>query len=283
MQSLPGIQSRSPRNIEAYRGKNDPEAIKAVAKEMEALFAYELIKVMRETTDMPSQGAFGNDTYMSMFDMELSRLFAERGLGLQESLEKGLSSIARIAEKPAPRNKPQEQARKEAQTENRPSSILPKTDKAEALNETPDQDRNQDQKKALMTEIKSLLPDIERQRISSGYGLRNDPFSGGQKFHHGVDIPAPQGTAIHAVRKGIVFFSGEQRGYGNVVIIDHGDGFMTKYAHNQANLVKEGEAVDTGSVIARVGTTGKSTGPHIHFEVLYKGRDVSPGTLLAQG
>jgi Rod binding domain-containing protein len=80
-------------NLEALKGRKDPEAVKVVAKEMETLFAYELIKAMRETTDTMSKGGFGGDAYMSIFDMELARLFAERGLGLQEMLLKGMNRI----------------------------------------------------------------------------------------------------------------------------------------------------------------------------------------------
>jgi len=236
-------------SLEAAGGNNDPKAIKAVAKEMESLFAFEMIKVMRETTNSSSEGTLGNDTYMSMFDMELSRLFAERGLGLQDMVEKGLTSIA----------------------DKKNQVSLP-----QQTNQTPSQ------KQELQSEIKSLLPDIQHARISSGYGMRKDPFTGEHKFHQGVDIPAPAGTDIHAIRGGKVLFSGEQRGYGNVVILDHENGFVTKYAHNQKNLVKEGDEVDAGSVIAQVGSTGKSTGSHIHFEVLYKGQAVSPSMLLAQ-
>jgi murein DD-endopeptidase MepM/ murein hydrolase activator NlpD len=96
-----------------------------------------------------------------------------------------------------------------------------------------------------------------------------------------LDIPATEGTDIHPVRRGTVVFSGEQHGYGNVVIIDHGDGFLSKYAHNQINLVEQGQVVDIESVIAKVGSTGRSTGPHVHFEVLYKGEHVHPDILLA--
>jgi murein DD-endopeptidase MepM/ murein hydrolase activator NlpD len=236
-------------SLNAAGDNTDPKALKTVAKEMEALFAYEMIKVMRETTNSSSEGTLGNDTYMSMFDMELSRLFAERGLGLQDMLEKGLTSIA----------------------EKKNLAVLPQT-----TNQT------QNQKQELRLEIKSLLPDIQHARISSGYGMRKDPFTGEHKFHQGMDIPAPAGTDIHAIRGGKVVFSGEQRGYGNVVILDHGNGFITKYAHNQKNLVKEGAEVHEGSVIAQVGSSGKSTGSHIHFEVLYKGQAVSPDVLLAQ-
>jgi murein DD-endopeptidase MepM/ murein hydrolase activator NlpD len=132
-----------------------------------------------------------------------------------------------------------------------------------------------------LSQIKSLLPDNDRTRVSSDYGIRQDPFTGDLKFHYGLDIPAQEGTPVHPVRKGTVVFSGEQPGYGNVVIIDHGDGFMTKYAHNMSNLVQRGEEVTPGSVIAQVGCTGKSTGSHLHFEVLYKGKHVDPRLLLA--
>ncbi|MEW6417042.1 MAG: rod-binding protein [Nitrospirota bacterium] len=86
------------RNIEEYRGRNDPEAIKAVTKEMEALFAYELIKAMRKTTNTESEDGLGRDTYMSLFDMELARLFAERGFGLQDTLLKGISRLVEKTE-----------------------------------------------------------------------------------------------------------------------------------------------------------------------------------------
>jgi len=246
MQTVPSIPVPPMSSIESLRGRDDPEAIKAVAMEMESLFAYEMIKAMRETTNTSSEGMLGNDTYTSMFDMELSRLFAQRGLGLQEMLGKGLTSIAEKAQ----------------------------NGKSEA--------KAPEERQSLRTEIKSLLPDQPHLQVSSKYGMRDDPFSGERKFHQGVDIPAPEGTAIHALRQGTVVFSGIQHGYGNVVILDHGEGLMTKYAHNKINLVQEGEKVDAGSVIAQVGTTGKSTGSHVHFEVLYRGRSINPETLLAE-
>lgn len=91
MQNLPGIQRPVIRSVEEIKGRNDPEAIKAVAKEMESLFAYEMIKAMRETSGLFAKGGLGKDTYMSMFDLELSKLFAERGLGLQDMFVKQLT------------------------------------------------------------------------------------------------------------------------------------------------------------------------------------------------
>ena len=247
MKDLSGIQQPFTGNVEALRGRKDPEAVKAVAKEMESLFVYEMLKVMREASGPSSSGNLGSDTYTSMFDMELSKVIAKRGLGLAETLAKGLSTKA-------------------GKTGQAPAQPSP---------------GGQSQNPAPVSEIKSLLPDVHSPHISSGYGMRHDPFSGELKFHHGLDIPAPAGTDVHPVRPGTVLFSGEQSGYGNVVIIDHGNGFTSKYAHNQVNLVQEGEKVDSASIVARVGSTGKSTGSHVHFEVSYEGRNVDPGMLLA--
>jgi murein DD-endopeptidase MepM/ murein hydrolase activator NlpD len=131
-------------------------------------------------------------------------------------------------------------------------------------------------------ELKAILPGNRDIRISSDFGPRKDPIRGDRKFHHGLDIPAPVGTGIHPVKKGTVRFSGEQEGYGNVVIIDHDDGFVSKYAHNAANLVSTGDPVGPETIIATVGSTGRSTGPHVHFEVAYQGKTVDPRVLLAQ-
>ncbi len=97
--------------------------------------------------------------------------------------------------------------------------------------------------------------------INSGYGPR------GAGFHDGIDIGAPEGTPIHAVEKGEVIYSDQIRGYGNIVIIRHAGGIVSVYAHNQINLVHDGQIVEQGEVIAKVGSTGRTTGPHLHFEI----------------
>jgi lipoprotein NlpD len=97
--------------------------------------------------------------------------------------------------------------------------------------------------------------------INSGFGPR------GASFHDGIDIAAPEGTAIRAVEHGEVAYSDQLRGYGNIVIIRHADGFVSVYAHNEMNLVREGQQVARGEVIAKVGSTGRVTGPHLHFEI----------------
>ncbi len=113
-------------------------------------------------------------------------------------------------------------------------------------------------------------------RISSYFGMRKHPITGRWKMHDGVDIAAPAGTPIHAVGAGRVVYSGWQKGYGNIVVIEHAGGVVTKYAHNEVNLVDVGDEVNAGDVVARVGSTGMSTGPHVHFEVRYAGRTVDP-------
>ena len=112
--------------------------------------------------------------------------------------------------------------------------------------------------------------------ISSYFGARPDPFDGQRARHTGIDIAVPLGSAVHAVAEGMVVYAGERSGYGNVVEIDHGNGYMTRYAHNSALLVHPGERVKVGQEIAMAGSTGRSTGPHVHFEVWYKGRVVNP-------
>ncbi|MDT7897618.1 MAG: peptidoglycan DD-metalloendopeptidase family protein [Armatimonadota bacterium] len=114
--------------------------------------------------------------------------------------------------------------------------------------------------------------------IVSGFGYRRHPILGGVRFHYGVDIAAPFGTTIRAAADGVVVFAGWRRAYGNTVIIDHGNGLATLYAHCSELLVSEGAVVRQGQPIARVGSTGLTTGPHLHFEVRRYGEPVNPLT-----
>ncbi len=113
-------------------------------------------------------------------------------------------------------------------------------------------------------------------RVSSPYGYRTHPIFGTTKFHSGIDIPAPTGTPATAIDNGTVIFSGVQNGYGNTVMIKHDDGKVTLYAHNSQNLVSVGQRVSKGQAVARIGSTGYSTGPHLHFEVRVNGKHVNP-------
>jgi len=112
--------------------------------------------------------------------------------------------------------------------------------------------------------------------ITSKFGFRNHPIYKRTKFHAGVDFASKRGTPVLATADGVVVFSGWQSGYGRMVEIRHMDGLKTRYAHNQKNLVKEGDMVKKGQTIAKLGSTGRSTGPHVHFEVRKNGEAVNP-------
>lgn len=116
--------------------------------------------------------------------------------------------------------------------------------------------------------------------MSSRYGRRTDPFNGKIAWHSGVDFAGKSGSEIIAVASGVIIESGERNGYGGMIKINHGNGFQTRYAHNKKNLVKTGDVVKKGQVIALMGSTGRSTGPHVHFEVYKYGRPVDPATYI---
>ncbi len=117
---------------------------------------------------------------------------------------------------------------------------------------------------------------VENGVITSGVGIRVDPFGSGKLvFHRGIDIAVPVGTPVHATRKGKVAFAGERRGYGFTVIVEHSNGDRTLYGHNSMVRVSPGESVEPGTIIAFSGNTGRSTGPHVHFEQLPSGRPIN--------
>ncbi|HIJ65027.1 MAG TPA: M23 family metallopeptidase [Candidatus Hydrogenedentes bacterium] len=113
-------------------------------------------------------------------------------------------------------------------------------------------------------------------RLTSGFGLRKDPFTGQMAHHNGIDLAAPAGTRIHAFLPGTVTFSGWAPGYGRSVIVRHDNGLETVYGHNAKNLVKTGQGVSQHTPVALVGSTGRATGPHLHFEVRKNRRPVDP-------
>ena len=285
-----------PGGIEALRGRKDPEALRAAAREMESLFAYEMVKAMRATAGGAASGkGFGGDVYGSLFDMELGKVLASRGLGLQEILLRGIGrgrpsgTEVKGPTRGEAANAPETSedlhgmtpgARTNASpppaVENVPSALPPPETGANAS--PPPAVENVP---SIASPPGSGFPIRDGGRVSSGFGYRKDPFTGGIVFHRGMDIAAAAGTAVYPVRGGKVTFSGHQKGYGNVVIVDHGDGFVTKYGHNRANLVDTGTLVGPDTVIAEVGDTGRSTGPHLHFEVSYEGKNVRPETVLA--
>lgn len=127
--------------------------------------------------------------------------------------------------------------------------------------------------------ITSAIPQgrpIKGGFLSSAYGYRIDPFNGKKTFHSGIDFSAKEGSKVIAVADGLVSYTGKRNGYGQIVEIDHGNGYVTRYAHNKKIIVKTGDRIKKGEAIALVGSTGRSTGPHVHFEVLREGEKVNP-------
>jgi murein DD-endopeptidase MepM/ murein hydrolase activator NlpD len=154
-------------------------------------------------------------------------------------------------------------------------------------------DEQADQNTDLYTMIESRLLEARLQLlmvpnsrpvegpVGSGFGFRSDPFTGRPALHTGLDFPADTGAAIHAAAGGLVLFSEYHPQYGNVVEIDHGRGLVTRYAHSSKVLVRAGDIVKRDQLIALVGTSGRSTGPHLHFEVLVDGVPQNPAKFLA--
>jgi murein DD-endopeptidase MepM/ murein hydrolase activator NlpD len=150
-----------------------------------------------------------------------------------------------------------------------------------------------DDREYKLTVLESLLMDRSRRErvmpsgkpvesgwLSSKFGKRADPFTGKQEHHDGVDFAGKEGSGVVAVGDGVVSWAGKRYGYGNMVEITHGDGYVTRYGHNKKPLVEIGETVKKGQLIALMGSTGRSTGPHVHFEVLLNGKTVNPGKYI---
>jgi murein DD-endopeptidase MepM/ murein hydrolase activator NlpD len=241
----------------AANGNAAPNEKQKAAQEFVSLLFLEVLKAMRAS--IPKGGLFESeslqsDVYMTLADTEVSRAIAGReGMGLRKIIEKALDRSAAKAIEPSA-------------TKSLDSTV------ARPLN---------------LSAVKTHDAGIENRHshdldapamgvVSSGFGLRADPFTGENKFHKGLDIAAPLGSPIKAAAAGKVAFSGWADGYGNLVTLDHGDGISTRYAHTAANLVNAGDDVAAGQEIALVGSTGRSTAPHLHFEVHKNGRPIDP-------
>lgn len=137
--------------------------------------------------------------------------------------------------------------------------------------------------KATKLKKDTVFPTIKNSPITSGFGWRIHPITGNRRFHYGIDFGAPTGTPIYAFKAGLVKFAGWKGGYGKAVIINHGAGFSTLYGHASKLSVRKGERVVLGQVIGKIGSTGDSTGPHLHFEVRLNNKPVNPRPYLQQG
>lgn len=241
----------------------DPEAIKKAAQEFESLFVHQLFKSMRAT--IPKGGltdaGFGGEVFTDMLDQEYAQTASRTGqigmadliagqLGLENSIRPALNSRRMRATRAYSATAAQAAARA--------------ADKAAApRNDLPG----------------GWIVPVEGRK-SSAFGMRKLADEDHARMHKGLDIAAPTGTPIRAAQGGEVIFAGRKGGYGNTVILDHGDGLTTLYAHAAAIDVAAGDRVDAGAVIASVGSTGRSTGPHLHFELRRDGDPVDPAPAL---
>jgi murein DD-endopeptidase MepM/ murein hydrolase activator NlpD len=247
-----------------------PQDLKSAAAELSSLFVFQMLEVMRRT--VPKSGllhqGFAHDTYVSMFDQEIARTIARReDFGLTAMLQRQLKGSGADRQVPG-----------------QPSTALsrpPAVSQQPTINSTAQKETAIDayRQHTVLMDSRFMMP-VEGQR-TSGFGMREHPIDHAERLHGGMDIAAPAGTPIRAAAAGQVIFSDTQAGYGNVVVIQHVEGYSTLYAHNTANLVPVGTTVSQGQPIATVGDTGRATGPHVHFEIRQDGKRLDPVTLLA--
>lgn len=149
-------------------------------------------------------------------------------------------------------------------------------------------DQSSDDLNSLITDVEKKLKYLESKpnlmptsgKITSPYGYRKNPFGRGREFHTGIDIANNSSTKIKAAGKGVVTFAGYNSGYGKMIVISHGYGYQSVYGHNRELLVKVGDKVEKGQLISEMGNTGRSTGPHLHFEVRLYGKTVNPKNVI---
>ena len=243
---LPARQSllKKAESIAARSLPGDPDQRRKIAQEFTSFLYLEMLKAMRAATaqDQAGEGeSLSRDLYTSMMDAEVARLAAKRdSTGFAKAVERALDR--------APATVP-------------PTEVIGPS--APEIGTDP---------AASITPVAGV--------ISSAFGMRADPLNNHNKFHHGVDIAAPSGAPVKAAAAGKVVFSGQVAGYGNLIEVDHGAGWLTRYGHNSNNLVERGDTVAAGQRIALVGRSGRATGDHVHFEVRRGGKAVDPALFL---
>ncbi len=221
--------------------------LREVAQEFEAVFIAQILKVMRETIEESglTDAGPGKSIYTELFDQEVALSLARRGaLGISDLLYENLSDIVAEGEE---------------------KSGSPESVGAFSRDSLP--------------EARDLKLPVEGT-LTSGFGFRRDPFSHRMRFHKGVDITAPEGSQVVAATAGEVISAGFEKGYGNTILVQHAGGFQTRYGHLREISVKVGNKVAAGSPIGSVGSTGRSTGPHLHFEVIRMGQPVNPASIF---
>lgn len=250
--------------VQGVSGAKQKAELKKVSQEFEAVFIAHLLKVMRETIEESGllEGGFGKSTYTELFDQEVSLSLARRGaLGISNLLYKNLSEKNNNTEKQKSDQTPDGDATGSSAISSNPS---PKASNAHTASEE---------------EISDFQLPVHAH-ISSAFGMRKDPFSHQAKFHKGLDLSAPEGMNVVPALAGTVVFAGYMNGYGNTVVVQHSGELQTRYGHMGSIAVRVGDTVDSQNTLGTVGSTGRSTGPHLHFEVIRNGLAVDPAAKL---
>lgn len=279
-----------------------------LAQEFEAMLMLQMVRQMRQSllSEEDQEQGLGNDRWTETFDVEYARYLTEKGggVGLADFIRSQLDAKA-ASQSPAA-GAPGSTAlgtagAGEPRTSDRPSVVPlaipspvpvaipaaipaahPTAAPSAAPLAAPVGARAGEAEAAHNAGVDNVAEDDDGLQLpldaatTSKFGWRGDPFHGQRRFHSGVDLRAAYGTEVPAAGAGRVTFAGERGGYGTLVVVQHADGMETRYAHLSAAGVKEGDRVDSGQVIGRVGSSGRSTAPHLHFEVRINGARVDP-------
>lgn len=259
------MESRIHAAKSASLGATQKGELKKAAQEFEAVFIAHMLKVMRETIQESGllEGGFGKSIYTELFDQEVSLSLAKRGaLGISNLLERSISADISADEK--------------KQSDPSPDADPARTLKTPSL-PSPDSSGKTSAQQHEITDFQ--LP--VRAPISSGFGMRKDPFSRQSSFHKGLDLAAPEGMKVVPALPGTVISAGYENGYGNTVLVQHSGGLQTRYGHLGAICVSVGDTLASDNVLGTVGSTGRSTGVHLHFEVIRDGMPVNPSASLS--
>ncbi len=262
MSDLAGVVERARASVAASQADptktpgSDRSELLRVAQQFEAMLLTQMLHEMRKAGEWEKDGdqgeeglGLGTESFTEAIDAELGlHLAKHKGLGLTSQL---MQAFDRLAGTTAPTSP-------ESASESKPLT----------LNSEP----------AHSGDLGAF-----QAKVTSAFGWRSDPFTGQATFHRGVDLQAAYGQDVQAAAAGTVVFSGEQRGYGTTVVVEHADGSKSRYAHLSATTVATGSAVETGQTLGRAGKSGRATGTHLHFEVTSPhGTPVSPGQWMQE-
>jgi murein DD-endopeptidase MepM/ murein hydrolase activator NlpD len=223
---------------------------KELAQEFESMLILQMLRQMRQSMldGSEEESGLSASTMLDQVDMELSRQLSKQGgFGLGDIMTKAIQQQLPGAHS--------------AETITMGSAVTWPTSTASSDD---------------MTDAAALGAGVSPERLTSNYGWRADPFSGAAKYHRGIDLKAAYGTEVPAASDGKVVEVGENGAYGLTVVVDHGSGLKTRYAHLATTDVTVGDQVLQGQDIGRVGQSGRATGPHLHFEVIRNGQRVDP-------